>query len=257
MSETDRAWAIAAAQARRETGAFSLPDPDMRFARAYALQDHYVANIGAAIGGYKLAVNGKALMAHFGVDEPVSARVFAPEIHSGGIELLRPGFMEVSIEPELVAVLGSSVADLDGPVDLAGTIGAIDRFHAGIELIDQRGIAMPDIRLPQAIALNVFNAGCVLGDGSLAPGELDIANLHVTLTVDGEIVAETTGTAPQDPVDAVMWLINHLVSRGLRPEPGMIVMCGTHLPLYTLAAGAGSVRVAMSGLGSAGFKLTG
>ena len=257
MSETDRNWALAAAQARREVGAFSLPDPDMSFSQAYGLQDHYVANTGAVIGGYKLAVNGKALMAHFGVGEPVSARVLAPEIHSGGVGLLRSGFMEVSIEPELVAVLGSSVAGLDGPVDRAGAIGAIDRFHAGIELIDQRGIAMPDVRLPQAIALNVFNAGCVLGTNSVAPDDLDTGNLHVTLTVDGNRIAETTGTAPQDPVDAVMWLINHLASRGLRPEPGMIVMCGTHLPLYTLAAGAGTVQVAMSGLGTVGFALTG
>ena len=257
MGETDLNWALAAADARREVGTFSLPDADMSFAQAYALQDHYVDAVGKDVGGYKLAVNGKALMAHFGVEEPVSARVFGPEIFASGANLERSDFMDVSIEPELVAVIGPAVSDLSGPVDRDGAVAVIDRFHAGIELIDQRGIPMPDAKLPQAIALNVFNAGCVLGEESISPRDLDTANLHVELTVDGTLVAETTGTAPQDPIDAVMWLINHLASRGLRPEPGMIVMCGTHLPLYTLATKAGSVQVAMSGLGTVGFSLTG
>lgn len=250
-------WAKGAANARAAVAAIELPQID-DFGLGYALQDAYVDAVASScggIGGYKLAVNGKAQMAHFGVTQPASARIFANEIYSNGAALARSGFIGVTVEIELAAILGPNVANLDTPVDLDTARGAIDRFHASFELIDQRGIAMPQLQLPQAIALNVMNAGVVLGEDSIAPDALDLENLRVVMTVDGDIAADTTGTAPQNPVEAVQWLINHLASRGLRPEPGMVVMCGTHIPMLTLAPDVRQVTAELSGFGALSFSL--
>ena len=67
---------------------------------------------------------------------------------------------------------------------------------------------------------------------------------------------ETTGTPPQDPVEAVMWLVNSLIARGVTLSPGMVVMCGTHIPIFHLAGHERDVRITMSGLGEVRFSLT-
>lgn len=251
----DQDWVNGAVGARAEVRGFDMPAVD-EIADAYVWQDAYVASIPGSVGGFKLAVNGAPQMAHFGVNEPVSARVMADEVYETGVALPRTQFMSVAVEPELCAVLNDGVADLSGPVDRAGAEALISRFHAAIELIDQRGVEMPTMKLPQAVALNVFNAGIVLGKESVAPDALDLPNMHVTLELDGQLTQETTGTPPQDPVEAVMWLVNSLIARGATLSPGMVVMCGTHIPIFHLAGHERDVRITMSGLGEVRFSLT-
>lgn len=250
----DQTWVTQTAAARAAVGAFDLPG-EMTTAEAYALQDAYVAGVGKPVGGYKLAINGAAQMAHFGVTEGAAARVFADEIYHDGVALPLAAFGSVSVEPELCAVLGDAVASTD-PVDRAGAVACVDRFHAAIELIDQRGYMVPQLTLQQAIGLNVFNAGIVLGAASVAPQELDADRIQTTLSLDGEVVGDVTGAYPQDPIEAVQWLINHCVARGIALEPGMVVMCGTHIPIRLLEDHVRAVEITMTGLGSVGFTLT-
>ncbi len=198
-------------------------------------------------------MNGAAQMAHFQVSEPVSARVFGSEIYPSGAPLQRDDFLSLYVEPELAAVLGGPVRDLAGPVDRDGAIKLIDRFHAAIELIDQRGVALPARQLPQAVALNVFNAGIVLGQAHTTPEALDLPGLEVIVRFDGVVVDHTVGTAPQDPVEAVMWLVNQLQARGVALQPGMVVMCGTHVPIREVPEDTREITVTMTGLGEVSF----
>lgn len=250
--------AKAVAEARASVSVYELPQGlgGAPFDEAYAFQDAYVAAVGKPVAGYKLAVNGAPQQKHFGVDAPAAARIFAGEVHDSGVALPKADYDAVSIEPEIAAVLGEGVSALSGTVDRAGALAAIDRFHPAIELIDQRGYAVPALELAQAIALNVFNAGIVLGPESIAPGDLDLASMQVTLDIDGTRVGDTVNTAPQHPLDAVVWLLNHLVAHGLKAEPGMVIMCGTHLPLMTLKPDNSRVDVQMSGLGGVSFSLS-
>lgn len=250
----DQGWAENTAAARAAVGAFDLPGA-LDVDAAYAAQDAYVGAVGKPVGGFKLAINGAAQMAHFGVSEGVSARVFSDEIYEDGVALPLAGFGSVSVEPELCAVLGTGVAALERPVDRDGAIACIGRFHAAIELIDQRGFAVPQLKLGQAIALNVFNAGIVIGASSIVPQDLDVSGLRATLALDGDVVGDVTGAAPQDPIEAVQWLINHLHARGVALEPGMVVMCGTHIPIRLLEDHVRNVEISMTGLGTVGFTL--
>ncbi|KIN64257.1 putative hydratase/decarboxylase 4-oxalocrotonate decarboxylase [Sulfitobacter noctilucicola] len=242
------------AHARSGIGTYDLSVLPDTLAGAYDFQDGLAAAVGKA-GGFKMAVNGAPQMAHFGVDEPVWARIFADQVHASGVTLPRSGFDAVSVEPEIAAILGAGVEKLTGAVDRDTALTLIDRFHPAIELIDQRGLSVPQLTLPQAVALNVFNAGCVLGPDHIAPADLDLEAMHVTIHDDSALVGEATNNAPQHPVDAVMWLVNQLTVRGVKPQAGMVVLCGTHLPLRTLDASVGRVDVRMSGLGEVSFSL--
>jgi len=245
----------AAVKARAAVTGLTLPG-EMSTPDAYLWQDAYVAGIAKPVAGYKLAINGAAQMAHFGVTEGASARVFSDEVYADGVALPRSAFASVSVEPELCAVLNDTVDGLSSPVDHLHVMAAIDRFHPAIELIDQRGFLVPQLTLQQAMALNFFNAGVVLGAESIAPQDLDVASLRVTMDVDGATIGDATGAAPQPPVEAVQWLINHCLTRGVALEPGMLVMCGTHIPITTLEDHATRVDITMRGLGSVGFTLT-
>lgn len=257
MSDEMTRWAAATAGARGAVVDFDVPGVQ-DVAAAYDWQRAYTdAVMGASgrVSGFKLAVNGKPQMAHFGVTEPAWARIFSDEIYQSGAAVSRAGFSSVSIEPELAAILGDAVENLSGPVNRKGALEVIAGFHGAIELIDQRNMPLSQVTLPQAIALNVFNAGIVLGAQRIAPDDLDVSELHVALRLNGETVAETVGTAPQDPVEAVAWLLNQLLAQGIPLHAGMVVMCGTHLPLRVLETEVNNVAVDMTALGTVSFSL--
>ncbi len=115
---------------------------------------------------------------------------------------------------------------------------------------------VPKLTLQQAIGLNVFNAGIVLGAASVSPHDVYADSIQTTLSLDGEVVGDVTGAYPQEPIEAVQWLINHCVARGIALEPGMVVMCGTHIPIRLLEDHVRAVDITMTGLGTVGFTLT-
>ncbi len=259
---TDPTLPSALARARRAVVPFDLPDTlaEVALSDAYVVQDAYAAAVApeaGGIAGFKLGANSPGLLAHFGIEEPISAQLFGDEIYPSGVELRREAFQAVSIELELAATLGPDVADITAPVDRAGAEALIEHYRPAIELLDLRGKSLPTEPLANTVALNAYSAGCVLGESRRSPAELDIGTLEVTLTIDGKEVTTVTGTAPQPPAEAVMWLINDLAKRGHRPTPGMVVICGSFIPLMTLEDGVREVAVEMTGFGDARFTLTG
>lgn len=256
--EIDRSWLAAALDAREAHAPYPLPDPADLDA-AYAMQGAYAAAVAAGKGGvsgYKLAANSPRLLAHFGVSDPVWARIFRDETHLSGLSIPRGAFGDLFVEPELAAILGPGAEGLTGPVDREGALALIERYHAAIELVDANGAAMHEMKLEQAVTLNVFNAGIVLGEDCQNPASLDLPGLRVTLRVDGVVMGEATGAAPQDPVEAVRFVLNEALRRGAPLAPGMVVMCGTHLPMRRIAPGEREIAADMSGLGRVSFTLT-
>jgi len=259
---TAEIFARTAAVQRRSVETLTIPEGlgGTPFEEAYRYQDAYVAAVepdAGAVGGYKLAVNGVPQQIQVEVPHAVSARIFANEIFDSGITLPVAGFSVACVEPEIAAVLGDGLLDNPTPANRAEARAVIDRFHPAIELIDPRGLKMSPDLIPAAVALNVMNVGIVLGPDSVTPDQLNLTEMTVTMTLDGTDVVQVTDNAPQHPVDAVIWLLHHLAQRGQRVEPGMVVMCGTHVPIWPLAPDVRAVDIDMSGLGAVSFWLQG
>jgi len=226
---------------------------------AYDIQDQVSAALLAgghrtALCGYKLAMNSAALMQHFGTSEPGSARMFANQMHPSGAKLSGQAYHSMLIEPEIMAEIGRDMNPREGGHDRNSAMDAIEKFVPAIELIDCRGLHLPSSRLTSVIAQNITTAGLVHGGPGMTPQLLNVETLAVLVSIDGEIVANTVGTAPQHPLDAVAWLANHLISRGLTLKAGMIVMCGTHVPPIPLDD-AGDISVDMDVLGKVAFSI--
>lgn len=233
--------------------------PPRNVAQAYAIQDGVVAAmIGSgqrgAIAGWKIAANSPQLLERFKLDEPASGRVFADQRHDGPATLNAADYTEFAFEPEIAAIMKSTLGPTAAPFSPEDVMAAIDQFVPAMELLDMRRTDMLSTHIPDAIAQNISNVGAVLGGPGIAPEDLDTAQIRTTLTIDGQIKHDVTGVAPQSPLEAVAWLATHLAARGLTLEAGQIVLCGTHSPIW-YHQGTGEIEVEMSGLGKVSVTL--
>lgn len=234
-------------------------EPPRGPAEAYFLQDAVAEKLTGdsafgAVAGWKIAANSTALLVRFGLSEPASGRVFVAQRRNSPAELKAADYRQFALEPEIVAVMGASLAPGDAPFDAPTVQAAIDRFAPAMELLDMREADMPNVHLPDVIAQNISNVGAVVGGPGIAADKLDPASVRTTLAIDGEIRHDVTGAAPQHPLEAVTWLANHLAARGFTLEAGQIVLCGTHSPIW-YHDGTGEIVLEMSGLGRTALRL--
>lgn len=235
-------------------------EPPRDMARAYADQDALHAHLlekgpRTALAGYKIAVNAPAQMAHFGIEEPASARVYTDQTSQSPAQRLVSDYDTFFFEPEIAAILGAPIEAAAG-MTRQSVIAAIDRFVPALELLDLRQVNLPTVHLPDVVAQNITNAGAVIGGPGVAPSDLDPSAIATTVSVSGQPEVEVVGAAPQDPIEAVYWIARHLAARGISMHAGQFILCGTHIPMRRVEGGA-DIVVTMSGLGQVELSLTG
>ena len=92
-------------------------------------------------------------------------------------------------------------------------------------------------------------AGIVLGAPCADWRGLDLPGHSVRLAIDGKTVAEGEGrNVLGDPVNALIWLVNHQRRRGVTLAEGAVISTGTTTGLTALAPG----QVAVADYGSLG-----
>ena len=227
---------------------------------AYFIQDQVVEmltarGVRAAPCGYKLALNSQHLMAHFGQTQPCYGRLFLDQKWQSPASLSASDYRGLLIEAEVMAVMGADMPRQEGGHTRASAEAAVERYFPAVELVDARDLAIPDARLSSVVAQNITTEGIVYGGPGLTPAELEVESLPVNLSFDGVVVAETKGTPPQHPGDAIAWLANQLMARGDMLKAGDIVICGTHVPPPPLAE-ASHVLLDMGSLGQVEFTVS-
>lgn len=188
---------------------------------AYELRDAVADALGPTCG-WKIAANAVDQRNNPALDAPVAGRIVgAPR--ASGVYLKLSDFKDFMIEPEFAAVLGQ---DVKGQIDRRQANEVVSSFHVAFELLDRRGLG-PLMHLPTFVGYNVFNAGVVLGDEVPRAALQDYVACFV---IDGEEKLMARNTAPQDPLDAVVFVLNHATERGFAANPGDVILCGTHYP---------------------------
>lgn len=229
---------------------------DLTLEQAFDLQDMVAERLRAPLGGvagYKIAWNSPALMEKMAMPHPGMGRVFNAQLHDSGVQLSLGDYRDFMIEAEIVAHLG---ADLEpGQThDAASVAAAIDGFTCGFELLDRRG-APGHATSPAIIGHNVFNAGAILGDATVAAEDLDMGEITTRVQVGQEMLVEDVNLAPQDPFEAVAFLANHFCGRGKVMAAGQVILCGSHIPLHAIDTPT-YVAVSMGPLGAAEFEIS-
>jgi 2-oxo-3-hexenedioate decarboxylase len=235
-----RKWAeyLLEAEAKAEAVApITDSESDLTLDDAYLIQDELIAQKlaeGHRLVGAKIGLTSRAKQESMGVHEPVYAWLTDKMVVPVEAPLsLRP-LIHPRAEPEIVFVLGKSLA---GPgVNVQAVLDATSAVCCGIEIIDSR---YADFRftLSDVVADNASSARFVLGGRRVDP-EIDLALEGCLLEVDGELVATAAGAAVLGhPAQAVAQLANALGERGRELEAGWVVLSGGLTDAQPLAPG--------------------
>lgn len=204
----------------------------LTLAQAYDVQDALSAELGP-VGGYKIAWNGPGLPQKFGMEVPAVARVLAADLMQTGVALDASDFRQPTLEPEIAAVLAQDVPALGVPYTAETIRPYIGAYKVAFEVLDRRDVAAPHGE--SIIAGGVFNRGAVLGAESVTVAPTGAT----TLDLDGaRLLEEATDSAPQHPEEAVAYVANLMLPRGAQLGKDMVILCGSHCGLLTIAKGS-------------------
>jgi 2-keto-4-pentenoate hydratase len=222
----------------------------------YAVQRAFVAQkiaSGAQQVGWKIGATTPASQAAFGLQGPTYGVLFDLAAVPDGATLALAQLISPRVEVEIAFHLAM---DLVGPhVTPEQALAATASVCAAFEIVDPR-TQQWDVKMPEMIADNIFQARYVLGVQHVAAGSLDLAAVEATLAKNDTVVAQGNGTNVMGhPAAALAWLANRLADHGAQLHAGQVVLTGTLTPVTPVAAGdtlvadlgpLGSVRVRFS-----------
>ncbi|WP_336335107.1 fumarylacetoacetate hydrolase family protein [Pseudomonas putida] len=227
--------------------------PGITIEDAYHISLHSIERRVAAgdrIVGKKIGVTSAAVQRMLDVHQPdfgFITRSMAFD-DAANISLSEHRLIQPRAEGEIAFVLKH---DLVGPgVTEADVLAATDYVCACFEIVDSR-IHDWRIRIQDTVADNASCGVFVLGDQRVDPSSLDLPNLHMRVSKNGQPLSEGLGSAVQgNPLTAVAWLANTLGAFGIPFKAGEVILSGSLVPLEPVRAGD-RFFLSIDGLGSA------
>ena len=213
-------------------------DPSLTIDDAYAISLDFLSRRvkdGEKVVGKKIGVTSKAVQDMLGVHQPDFGFLTDWMFCEGDIDVDGKAMIAPRAEAEIAFILKSS---LNGPgVTAADVMAATESIAPCFEIVDSR-IDDWKISIVDTVADNASCGVYVIGEERLDPAKLDLPNLHVAVTKNGEPLSEGYGHAVQgDPAQAVAWLANTLGAYGVTLNAGDVILSGSLVPLAPAAKG--------------------
>lgn len=227
--------------------------PDLDRARAYDIQrlrlrrqEQTEARVGWKIGW------SNQIDPRVGID-PVFGYIMESNVFEPGEPVPTTTFIngQAGVEAEVAIWLN---ADLPGPtVTRDDVIAATEEVAGVIELLAPRVGPGEDGGLSHdhGIVDNVFHIGVIFGSTRMSLDEVDLSAETVSVEINGEAAAEgrMATTLGRDPIEAVVWVANELITNGHHLHAGDFVITGTVAGAPQVGAG-GTARLVYSSLGA-------
>lgn len=190
---------------------------------------------GGELAGWKAGATNPGAMANFGLSQPVYAALFTAMRLADGDAVPTAALIHPRLECEVAFVMAR---DLMGPgVTPEAALEAVEGAAAAFEIVDARTAGW-DVKMPEMIADNCFQARYLLSDRLVPVARLDLASIEVVLRKNGAEVARATGAnVLGSPANALAWMANRMASHGRMLRAGDVVMAGSLTPLTPCAAG--------------------
>lgn len=228
----------------RRTGQGIDPPSDtytFNFADAYRIRRRVVDLLiadGAQPRGHKIGFTSPAMQQLYGMSGPdfgiLTDRMFLRADQPIPVSRL----CNTRAEPELAFELARP---LHGPgVTIADALAATARIWAAIEVIDSRVGALR-AKANDSLADNAGAGWVILGSHGMAPHDIPLHDLQLTMTVDGEYLSGHAHDVLGHPAAPLAWLANKLPELhglGGSLQAGDIVITGA--PTRSVAVQAGS-----------------
>jgi 2-keto-4-pentenoate hydratase len=254
--ETQTGDVAVVAQALADAYALHRPAVEPTFsapadiAEAAEVQAATAKRLGERVCGWKIGYTPDGV--------PVAGPIFDRFLKPSGAHFPMREAAVWGVEPEIAVRLG---ADLPRRIVQAYTrddiLSAIDAVLVGIEIVGSRIIDHKTAPFLFYLADNIGHAGYAVGAEKRNWHDLDLANLRVTLTINGEIVHDAVGGHPTvDPIKPLIDYANAQSDRlgGLRA--GQIITTGSLCGLVPVG-GPGEVSAAIDRIGEARLYIHG
>ena len=221
---------------------------------AYAIQDRLLELLGEDTGGWLVGCTNPEIQEQLGLREPYSARVLASSLFKSPAKLRLSSTLSVVLEVEFAFTLSRDLPHCATPYSQDEVARAIRSVHPAIEVVLSHFTDWPSKDIYSLIADNGTDGPLVFGAGVSDWRSMDLRVIPVTLSINGEIAREGTGSKVMEgPLSVMTWLANHAERPpGLRA--GHVINTGSCTPMHS--AQFGDVAVADFGpLGSVTVEL--
>ncbi|MEO1720076.1 MAG: hypothetical protein AAFR23_07590 [Pseudomonadota bacterium] len=212
-------------------------------AEAYAVQDEIIGRHTRTIAAWKVGASAEAVQEKLGVKEPFSGAIFEGTVFASPASVLAANFTHTLIESEFAFRVGREIAPRPDQPYTRDELGALfDAVVPAIEIIAP--VFEPAIggEINGRIADLGVSAGLVHGQPTQDWRDRDLARHTVTLRVGDDVVGEGTGALVLgDPVNSLLWAVNHLGNRNRTLMPGQLITTGTTTGVYELGTGRQAV----------------
>lgn len=211
---------------------------------AYAIQDAMIDMMDADIIGWKVGASAPEIQVRLGLNEPFAGPIFAGALHPSPARRAAGDHSHRVIESEFALKLGKDLDPNDGPLTMETVGGAIATVAPGMEIVGHVFAQASGGHMLSRIADFGVNEGGIIGAEHAATNDrlAALTNHMVTLSLDGEEVARGTGAlALGNPLNSVIWLADHLASRGRYLTTGMVILTGTVSGIRPLDVGCNAI----------------
>lgn len=235
----------------------SRTETELSLEEAYDIQALYVEGLvrsGDPVTGVKLGLTSRAKAEQMGVkDVIIGALTASMEVADGG-EVDIATRVHARIEPEVAFRIA---ADVDPSAPPTNPRDLVDAVAPAMEIIDSRyenfSFALVDV-----VADNTSASGYVVGPWTaVADLQADLADLPVSLSVDGAVAADgSTSAILGDPWRALEETLRMAARYGQALPAGGVLLAGSATAAVTMQPGT-TLRTDIQGLGSTSVRVLG
>jgi 2-keto-4-pentenoate hydratase len=232
---------------------------------AYDVQDALVglrlSAWNSELAGHKIALTTPAMRKFVGYDNSIAGQVLSTHVVPSPATMRVADFGRLGFECELAFLLGADLPPGATPVDRARVSGAIAAVASAFELVDDRNADYASFGKDDGVTMlslaadNAWNHGVVLGQWRSDWHGIDLAAVHGVLHINGEQAGEGWGRdVLGHPLDAMVWIAQHLHQRGRTLKKGELVITGSLITSKFPQPGD-RVHFAASGVGEIEMKI--
>jgi len=220
-----------------------------------SVQDVMAANMGSKVVGWKVGATSEVARKMLEVDEPFSGPLFNDFVMAGPAKFkVLPNDLRI-VEAEIAFRMKHSLELRSEPYSQEEVAASIATVHPAFEIVNKRLPGDLKDNVCWLIADGGVDHAFIYGAGIEFDRSMDMSKQTVAVRLDGAPVTDGIGAnALGNPLDVVVWLVNHLSGRNITLNAGDWVSTG--LICDVVIVETGSIIVAdFKGLGSISLEL--
>jgi 2-keto-4-pentenoate hydratase len=204
---------------------------------AYRIQDCFIEKLDRKIGGHFAGCTNPTIQRKLGIAEPYSARLFEALILPSPAIIEAASFPPIVLECEFAFVFDRGLETRPTPYLLDEVRDAVRCVHPAIEIVAGHLKDWTSQDIYSVIADNGTDGALVHGRARTI-GDLDLADVTVSLSVNGDVVQTGRGAdVLGHPLRALTWLVNDRSRRGECIQAGQMFSTGTVTNMQPVKAG--------------------